>query len=338
MRHALALTLAVSLAALTGCGGGAEQAPAQEKAGDVPVFTLVSADMPRWQAVSAQVATVDEAQALARIPGVLTALAVKEGDLVKAGQVIGRIVDTQLGYQSGAYGAQAAAAQANAAAAAAELKRVQFLHDNGVYAQAALDRARAQADAAQAQVNAAKAQQSAVNAVAGQGVVVAPTNGRVLLAPIPAGSPVAPGMSIATITSGPVILRLDLPESLATDVKVGSRVSASGLAAGKAGVVTKVYPSVTAGTVRADATVAGIDGSLIGRRVAAQVEAGTRKALIVPAALVTTSFGIDTVRVKAKDGTVATVPVQTAKTAEPGKVEILSGVAAGDRLLGGSAK
>ena len=43
--------------------------------------------------------------------------AVREGDLVGKGQVIGRIVDNQLGYQAGAYGAQAAAAQAQVAQA-----------------------------------------------------------------------------------------------------------------------------------------------------------------------------------------------------------------------------
>jgi RND family efflux transporter MFP subunit len=334
----LGLALVALLAALPACGGGTPDTPARTEAGNVPTHRLALTTAPRWQAVSAQVATIDEAQALARIPGILTSLTVKAGDRVTAGQAIGRIVDSQLGHQSGAYGAQASAAQANAAAATAELKRVQFLHDNGVYAQAALDRARAMADAAQAQVVAAKQQQSAVNALAGQGLVVAPTSGRVLIANVPAGSPVAPGMSLATITSGPVILRLELPESLAADVQRGAQVTVSGLGAARTGTVTKIYPAVLAGMVRADAQIAGLDGALIGRRVAAQVAAGTRQALIVPAGLVTTGYGIDTVRVKAKDGTVATVPVQTARTAQADRIEILSGVAAGDVLLAGPAR
>lgn len=339
-RAGLGIALAASLAALAACGGGEKTSATAQADANAPAFTLALIDTPRWQAVSAQVATVDEAQALARIPGVLTSLSVHEGDMVKAGQVIGRIVDTQLGFQSGAYGAQAAAAQAQAAQAEAEYKRVQYLYDNGVYAKAALDQARAAADAAKAQVAAAKSQQSAVNAVAGQGVVVAPTSGRVLLANVPAGSPVAPGMSIATITSGPVILRLELPESLAEQVHSGAHVMVSALTDDKtrAGMVTKVYPAVSAGMVRADATLPGLDGKLIGRRVAAQVEAGTRTALIVPASLVSTRFGIDYVRVRAKDGATATVPVQTAPVAEAGKVEILSGVAAGDALIDESAK
>jgi hypothetical protein len=35
----------------------------------------------------------------------------------------------------------------------------------------------------------------------------------VLRADVPAGSPVAPGMVVAVVTSGPVVLRLDLPEA-----------------------------------------------------------------------------------------------------------------------------
>ena len=145
------------------------------------------------------------------------------------------------------------------------------------------------------------------------------------------GAPVAPGMAIATITAGPTVVRLDLPESLAARVHPGSRVMATGLNEGR---VIKIYPSVQAGTVSADVDVPGIDGSLIGRRVAARVETGTRKALLVPAAFVTTRYGIDYVTVIAKDGSATQVPVQTAPTPEAGKVELLSGASAGDVLIG----
>lgn len=332
----MSLALLVSLPA---CGSHEPIEPNETRSA-APVTVLRMADVPQWTPVSAQVATVDQAQVLARIPGILVSLSVAEGDYVKKGQVIGRIVDSQLGYQSGVYGAQAAAAQAQAVATQAELHRISYLYENGVYAKARLEQAQAAASAAQAQVRAAQAQQQAVNAVAGQGAIVAPTSGRVLAADVPAGSPVAPGMSIAIITAGPAVLRLDLPETLAGRVKVGARVLVSGLEGEGtgSGTVTKVYPAVTAGIVRADATLAGLDSTLIGRRVAAKVTAGTRMALLVPKAYVTTRFGIDYVEVKAKDGAVSTVPVQATQSDESGKIEILSGVAAGDVLVAGPAQ
>ncbi|AKH42820.1 RND family efflux transporter MFP subunit [Altererythrobacter atlanticus] len=325
----------LALAPLSACGESApEQAEAEAPTG--PVLVLKETDAARWTSVSAEVSTVDQAQAIARIPGILTTLSVGEGDYVKKGQVIGRIVDSQLGYQGSAYGAQAAAAQAQAVAAQAELDRAKYLHDNGVYSKARLEQARAAAEAAQAQVRAAKAQQQAVGAVAGQGAVVAPATGRVLAADIPAGSAVAPGMPIATITSGPVVLRLDLPESLAEEVNVGSSVIAEGIAGQDGslrGTITRVYPSVTAGQVRADARIAGLDSKLIGRRVAARVESGAHKALLVPENYVTTRFGVDYVSLRSEDGQIATVPVQTAPSGEEGMVEILSGVSAGDTIV-----
>lgn len=328
---AAALLLAGSL---SGCGSSEEAAPAaQAPAG--PRLLLQLSDTTGWQDVPAEIATLKEAQVLARIPGILTTLVVREGDMVGQGQVIGRIVDNQLGFQAGAYGAQAAAAQAQVDQAAAELKRVQYLYDKGVYAKARLDQAIAALGTAKAQVRAAQAQQSAVGAVAGQGAVVAPSSGRVLRVPVPAGAPVAPGVVIAVITSGPTILRLQIPESLAGQVHPGSRVVTAAFGGGQSeGRVIKVYPSVTAGQVTVDVDLPGIDNSLIGRRMAAKVEIGSRKALLVPRAFVVTRFGIDYVTVLGKDGSAAQVPVQTAPSAEAGQVELLSGVAVGDTLIG----
>lgn len=333
MRGSLVVLALLSLP-LAACGGGKEPARQEARAPSGPRLVLQASDTIDWQDVSAEIATVDQAQVLARIPGILTSLSVREGDMVKKGQAIGRIVDSQLGYQAGAYGAQAAAAQAQAAQAQSELARVKYLYDNGVYAKARLEQAQAAAAAAQAQVNAARAQQSAVGAVAGQGAVIAPASGRVLHADIPAGAPVAPGMAIAVITAGPTIVRLEMPESLADKVHAGARVKAAGIGEGR---VSKLYPSVTAGQIVADVEMAGIADKLIGRRIAATVETGTRKALLVPAGYVSERYGIDYVTLVAKDGSATQVPVQTAPSAEQGKVEILSGVSAGDALVAGGA-
>lgn len=328
------ILLAVTALTLASCGGAEQAAPA-DRAPAGPRLVLRPSKTVDWQDVSAEIATVDLAQVLARISGILTTLSVREGDMVTKGQAIGRIVDSQLAYQAGAYGAQAAAAQAQAVQAQGELSRVRFLYQNGVYAKARLEQAEAAAAAANAQVRAARAQQSAVGAVAGQGTVVAPATGRVLKADVPAGSPVAPGMAIAVITAGPTIVRLEMPESLADKVHAGSRVTATSIGSGSGvGTVIKLYPSVTAGQVTADVAMPGIDNRLIGRRVAAKVETGARKALLVPAGYVINRYGIDYVTTLAKDGSAAQVPVQAAPSAEPGKLEILSGAAAGDTLVG----
>lgn len=294
-----------------------------------------------WKDVGATVTSVDMADARARIPGILESLSVREGDLVQRGQVIGRVVDSRLGYEGAAYGAQAAAAQAQAVQAEAELSRIRFLKQNGVYAQARLDQAEAAARAARAGVTAARAQQSAVNAVAGQGAIIAPSSGRVLMAPIPPGSAVGPGTSVATITSGAMILRLELPETLMGQVRVGSAVIATGLAvegspAARASV-SRVYPAVTGGQMMADVEMPGLGSTMVGRRVTARVATGERQAIIVPRRFVETRYGIDYVSVINRTGILASVPVQIAPSDGADRVEILAGIKAGDVLMATAA-
>lgn len=137
-------------------------------------------------------------------------------------------------------------------------------------------------------------------------------------------------MVIAVITAGPAIIRLEMPESLADKVHPGSRVIATGLGTGR---VIKLYPAITAGTITVDVDMRGIDNRLIGRRVAARVETGTRQALLVPAGMVTNRFGIDYVTLLGKDGSATEVSIQVAASSDPGKVEILSGAHPGDTII-----
>jgi RND family efflux transporter MFP subunit len=328
---------AMALSSLAACGGSERTQPAAMRTPEGQRLKLHSMVRTDWRDVGGEITTTDRADARARIAGVLDSLSVRKGDVVTKGQPIGRIVDNQLGFQAAAYGAQAGAADAQLRQAQADLARITYLYQRGVYAKARLDQAQAAVGVAAGQVRAARSQQSAIGAVAGQGLVLAPSSGRVLVADIPAGSAVTPGMSIATITAGPLVVRLDVPESLAGSLRTGAPVKISGIASDGtelSGTVAKIYPAIEAGQIRVDVAVAGIDGSLIGRRVTARLGVGERQALVVSKAFVTTRFGIDYATVLASDGRASTVPVQ-ARPADGGKVEILSGVAAGDTLIGG---
>jgi membrane fusion protein, multidrug efflux system len=330
------LWLAAAGLSVAGCDSAPEPPQAEAKLPAGETRKLVLTEIADMKAVGAEIATRDQAEALARIPGTLTTLSVRAGDSVRKGQQIGMIVDSRIGYETSAYGAQVAAAQAEAARANAELARIRDLYDKGVYAKARLDQSVAAARAADAQVAAAQAQRGASASVAQQGAVLAPATGRVLRADIPAGSVVAPGMSIATVTAGPPLLRLELPESVAGAVRVGARVAVRDdtiSAQSREGEVVQVYPAVMGGQVRVDAMLPGLTTELVGRRVDAVVEVGKRKALVVPRRFVSTRYGIDQVEVVGKGGQRSIVPVQIAPTAEPDMVEILSGVAAGDTVF-----
>lgn len=285
--------------------------------------------------VPATLTTRDMAEARARISGVLVALVVKEGDVVRQGQLIARVKDDRLALQTGVFDAQVAAAAAEASRAQADLGRTRYLFSHGVYAQARLDQVEAQAKAANANLAAARAQRGASAELGAQGAVLAPAAGRVLIANVPVGSVVMPGQSIAKITAGPMVVRIELPEGQARALKVGDvvQLTPQDLRGGAAqGTITEVYPSVTGGQVTADVTAPGLPQDLIGQRVRAQIKVGERQALVVPRTYLATRYGVDYARLVRADGTVSETPVQTTAGPSADTLEILSGLRAGDTL------
>lgn len=337
----MTLTKVMSMAAaaallLGGCGGQRETpAPQPPVAGER--LTVRYEAVPDLKSVAATVTSRDQSEARARIGGTLVRLTVRAGDLVRRGQLIGMVSDPKIGLQTRAYAAQAAAAEAQSINASAELGRVQDLYDHGVYARARLDQAAAAARAARGVAAAAWAQRAASAQASADGAILAPADGRVLTADTPAGSVVAPGQSIATVTAGPIVLRVEAPESAAAGLRVGQPVE---IAAGQPGApsgratIVQVYPAVETGKVIADLDAPGLSGAFIGQRVAVRLALGQRQALVIPNRFVVTRSGVDYVRVQDAAGGAVDVPVQLAPGPAPGQVEALSGVAPGDVLVG----
>lgn len=331
LRHA-AHTAALALA-LAACGGH-PPAPARPPAAASGLLVVRETMVPDLKPVAATVTTRDMAEARARIGGTLVRLNVREGDFVRRGQVIGVVSDSRIGFETRAYAAQAAAAQAEAARAQADLGRIRDLYSHGVYARARLDQAEASARAARGMLDAARAQTAASAALGGQGAILAPADGRVLHAEVPAGSVVTPGMSVATLTAGPAVLRAEIPEADAAGLRTGEAVpllDEAGHDLGRASIV-QVYPAVSGGQLTADLTAPGLDAGAVGRRVRLKLPTGMRAAVMIPRRYVVSRYGVDYVRIRARDGGVAEAPVQLSAEPMGDQVEVLSGLAAGDVL------
>lgn len=327
------LLLAVG-AGLSGCGESAE-APAdraeQAAAELMAVERGMVADM---KPVAGEITTRDMGQAVARTGGVLVRLNVREGDRVRAGQVLGVVRDARVGLETASLGALVRAAEAESARAEADLARTRTLFERGVYAQARLDQAEAGARAARGHLEAVQAQRAASAELGAQGAILAPSAGRVLRADVPVGSVVMPGQSIAVVTAGPVVVRVQLPEGQAGVLRVGSMVEMTPDGPGGATVhaaVTQIYPALEAGQVVADIDASGLDAALIGRRIGVRLPVGERRAVVIPRRFVTTRFGMDYVRL-AQAGGVSDTPVQIAPGPDAQSIEVLSGLKPGDRI------
>jgi RND family efflux transporter MFP subunit len=330
------LCLIVTMVFLVACDGSEPEPLQSSPPPDGETLLLEAATVADMKSVAAEVTTRNSAQALARISGTLMSLSVREGDYVGKGQRIGMVVDARIAHETDALAAQVGAADAEAQRARAELARIRDLYDHKVYAKARLDQAVAASVAADALLEAARARQRASASIAEQGAILAPESGRVLRADIPAGSAVTAGMTVATITAGGPVLRIELPESMAGFVRPDARVELVG--GGPAGEsrlarVIQVYPAITDGRVRVDAEAPGLSSGLIGRRAAVSIEVGQRTALMVPRRFVTTRSGIDTVEVIGADKRPTAVAVQIAPGTDAHHVEILSGAVAGDTLF-----
>ncbi|NHX28451.1 efflux transporter periplasmic adaptor subunit, partial [Escherichia coli] len=105
--------------------------------------------------------------------------------------------------------------------------------------------------------------------------------------------------------------------------------------AGQQGTLVKVYPQIAGGRVLADVEVDGLDGRFIGRRVPVRVPVGEHDALLVPETALSQQAGLDFVTIQAGDHTVqrTVVPGSRVMMGDVAMVEILSGLAAGDKVV-----
>ena len=198
-----------AVAVLAACGARHETAAPTPVKGERYVMRLQT--VPDLKPVAATVTSRDIAEARARIGGTIVKLNVKEGDLVRRGQVIAVVADDRIGLETQAYEAQVQAASAQNVNAQAELTRTRDLYAYGVYSKSRLDQVEAAAKAASGALSAARAQRAASAERGAQGAIIAPSDGRVLKADVPKGTVVVPGQSVATLTSGPLVLRVEFP-------------------------------------------------------------------------------------------------------------------------------
>lgn len=331
----LTLTLVAALAACA----KPERAPAQAAAQPVDRLVVRERNAPDYKTVSAVLTSRDVGDARARIGGTLTRLLVREGDLVRRGQVVAVISDQRLALEAQAGAADVAAAEATAERARGDLRRMQALYDQGFLSPARMDQVRAEARAAEALAQAARAQRGALAEANAQGQVLAPADGRVIRAPIPRGAVVMPGEIVVAIATGARVLRLELPEAQAGFLREGQeiRLLAANRDTPALARVRQVYPAIENGLVMADLDAEHLPGAFVGARVRVLVPTGERPAIVIPARYIVTRFGVDYVRLWRTDGRVIDAPVQRGAAlpteAMPDGVEILAGLRDGDVII-----
>jgi len=296
---------------------------------------LEAVSIPEMKAVYGQIQPRNSVLARARLGGTVVTLNVTEGDLVKTGDVIAEVKDDKIDFQIKAVDAQLQGLNASMNDAQVELDRADRLVRSGATSTQRLDQLRTQLDVITNQVRQAEAQRSLLVQQTSEGAVLAPSDGRVISVPVTSDAVVMAGETVATIAGGGFFLRLAIPERHAHELSQGAPIRIEAGGETLEGELVKIYPQIEGGRVTADVEVEGLDTDFVAARVLVELPVGERQALLVPTASLTNRAGIDFVAVREGEAIVerAVVAGKTIEFEGAPKIEILSGLAAGDVVV-----
>ena len=294
----------------------------------------------------AVVEAVRQTVVAAQVSGAVVELVVKVGDRVQSGQVLLRIDARAADQNAAASDAQVLAARAALAVASNEFGRQQQLFQKNYISQAALERAESEFKATQAQVTAQMAQAGAARTQTGFHTVRAPYAGVIAELPVALGDMAMPGRPLLTLYD-PSALRVSaaLPQSVASRLAAGQlpRIELPGLPPASAWLTPariQLLPTADAAThtvtLRADlpAGLAGVaPGGFARLWLPLGAEAGAATpSLSVPLQAIVRRAEMTGLYVLDANGRPLLRQVRLGRS-EAGRVEILSGLSAGERVV-----
>ena len=310
------------------------------------VLTLRPVELVRTVAVSGGLRAVDSVVVKARVAAVVDRLEVREGDIVKRGQLLGRFDTAEVGLRLRQAEEQAAAAKSQLDLAERALANNRALVEQGFISQNALDTSVMNAAGARASLQAAQAAAGLARKSLADAEIRAPMDGIVSQRFVQPGERAALDAKLLEIVD---LSRLELEAAVSADdigdVHVGSpaRLAVDGFPEPVGAHVARINPSTQPGT-RAVLVYLELDprpGLRQGLFARGVIEAQRRQALAVPEFAVRIDQARPYVYVVA-NGKVVQREVtlggrgdaQVDGTREQA-VEIRGGVAAGDVLLRG---
>jgi multidrug efflux system membrane fusion protein len=278
----------------------------------------------------------------AQVPGAVVALQVRAGDKVHAGQVLLRIDARSAEQAAVAAAAQARAAQAAMEEATRHFERQRQLFAQGYISQAALDRAQARSNTAQAEASAQIASAGAARAQSDLYVVKAPYGGVVASVAVVLGDMAMPGRPLLTLYD-PKALRVTaaIPQTAVAGL-AGQIAPQAEVPAAAGGLVKPVrvqlLPTVDAAShtleLRLDlpASTNATPGMFARAWLSAAGSSGAADTrLFVPSDALVRRSELTAVYVIGKEGKPMLRHVRAGRS-QGNQVEILSGVAVGDRV------
>jgi RND family efflux transporter MFP subunit len=338
---------AASAAAAAGSASAARSAQAVDLAGS-DLATASLGTLVQTLAVSGSLKAVDSAFVKARVAAEVKQLAVREGDRVQAGQLIGQLDTTEVALRLKQSEDQAQSAQAQLDIAERTLENNKALVAQGFISKNALDTAVSNAASARAQLHAAAATADLARKAVRDSEIRAPITGWISQRLVQVGERVPLDTRLVEIVD---LARIELEAAVAPEdilnVRVGqaARVQIDGLPQPLPARVARINPSAQAGTRAVLAYLqlepnAALRQGLFAR---ASIDLQRQQALVVPASALRYDQSrpyvlvVDQGQAVARDVTLgARGEVSFQGAAPESAVEITNGLTAGALVLRGT--
>jgi RND family efflux transporter MFP subunit len=350
MKRTLKFTLVATVVVLAAAGVATMRAKRADgkAAAPVQVAEFLQSDLiivepgalERSLPVTGSLTPFTEATVKAKVAGELVAVPVREGESVKQGQLLAKIDLTEVQAKVAGREADMQAAKAQLVWAEKNRSQQKALLDKGFISQSAFDNVQSGHDVAAAKLRAAEADLVVARKSLGDAVLVAPFAGIVSLRHAQPGERVALDAKVVSIVDlSRLQLEATVPPAAIGQVKIGQPMSFKVEGFGErsfAGRIERINPAANAGSrsISVYAVIDNPDGLLRSGMFAQGALTLSRvdNALAVPASAVREEIG-QTFVYAIENGALKRKNVKVGAADSEGRVQVLDGLAAGDRIV-----
>ncbi|MDP2833914.1 MAG: efflux RND transporter periplasmic adaptor subunit [Pseudomonadota bacterium] len=337
----------LAAALLAGCGS--HEDTSREAAGKQPAARVMQAQIgsaslartPAYHPTPASLVAENQVRVASRLMGTLLSIDVVEGQQVRVGQKLFSIDPVDVQGQVEQTRAGVKQAEDALADAKVEYQRFEALLKEDAVTRRQFEKMKLQHDLAQARLAQARAGHSTAGGQLRYATVTSPIAGVVTQKLANAGDLAAPGQPVLVLENpGKLQVETQVPESVLSALKPGAQVlvevdgQAKPLLAKVARISPAADPVSRTFLVKLDVSGAGLRSGLFARVLFPQ---GERESLTVPATALINRAGISGVFVVGPDG-IAQFRMVRAGESRAGRLEILSGLADGERVVSGGTE
>jgi RND family efflux transporter MFP subunit len=290
-RRARIAIVAIAATTIAGaCGGENEPEPSERTAPPVMGTTYTVRDTIVQASFDAAgiAAPLQQATLSTKLMGTVTAVLVKEGDLVSAGQPLVRIDARDLSAKGAQVAASVAEAEAMHRDAVTQTGRIRSLYADSAATRAQLDAAETGLARAEAGLRAARAARAELAAVTSYSVIRAPFGGMVTRRFVDAGAFAAPGAPLLTIQDASQLrITASATPDVAGEIRRGQALTATIEGRPVPAVVEGVIPAAAGNLYSVNALVPNPQRAILaGSTAILMLPTGERRTLVVPSAAV----------------------------------------------------